>query len=124
MRAMRMTAASGRASCDPSGCIGKLGDGAIVAYAVEPEAFEDDCARAAVILAVHDDPPPGCAAKVIGRDIWYGRGALALRRDRAGFVIEFRAAAESRPAMGAGLACTQRTILRRSDECRAQCSAA
>ena len=74
--------------CDPSGCIGTLADGAIVAYAVEPEAFEDDCSRAAVILAVHDDPPPGCAATVIKRETWYDRGALALRRDGAGFVIE------------------------------------
>jgi competence protein ComEC len=74
--------------CDPSGCIGTLADGAIVAYAVEPEAFEDDCARAAVILAVHDDPPPDCAATVIKRETWYDRGALALRRDGAGFVIE------------------------------------
>jgi competence protein ComEC len=74
--------------CDPSGCIGTLGDGAIVAYAVEPEAFEDDCARAAVILAVHDDPPPDCTATVIKRETWYDRGALALRRDGAGFVIE------------------------------------
>jgi competence protein ComEC len=75
-------------ACDTSGCIGKLADGSIVAYAVEPDAFEDDCARAAVILAVHDDPPPGCAAKVIGRNIWYDRGALELRRDGPGFVID------------------------------------
>jgi competence protein ComEC len=75
-------------ACDPSGCIGRLADGGLVAYAVEPDAFEDDCARAAVILAVHDDPPPDCAAKVIGRDIWYDRGALALRRDGSGFVID------------------------------------
>ena len=31
-------------SCDPSGCIGKLADGGLVAYALEPDAFEDDCA--------------------------------------------------------------------------------
>ena len=56
-----------------------------------------------------------------------GRGldpALALRRDGAGFVIDFRTAAELRPAMGAGLACTHRRILRRGDECRAQSGAA
>ena len=45
-------------ACDPQqGCIGKLADGSIVAYAVEPAAFKDDCARANLILAVHDDPP-------------------------------------------------------------------
>lgn len=74
--------------CDPSGCIGALADGGLVAYTVEPDAFEDDCRRAKLIIAVHDDPPPGCAAKVIGRETWYDRGALALRRDGAGFVIE------------------------------------
>ena len=75
-------------ACDRLGCVGRLADGAVVAYAVEPAAFADDCARAAVILAVHDDPPPGCAAQVIGRSTWYDRGALALRRDGAGFVME------------------------------------
>ena len=34
--------------CDPSGCIGKLPDGRLVSYALTPEAFEDDCRRAAV----------------------------------------------------------------------------
>jgi len=70
------------------GCIGKLADGSIVAYALEPDAFEDDCVRAALIIAVHADPPPDCAAKVITRQTWYDRGALALRRDGSGFVME------------------------------------
>ncbi len=74
--------------CDPSGCTGKLADGAIVAYAAEPEAFEDDCVRAALIFAVHEEPPPSCGAKVIGRNTWYDRGALTLRRDGSGFVID------------------------------------
>ncbi|HTV88637.1 MAG TPA: ComEC/Rec2 family competence protein, partial [Stellaceae bacterium] len=75
-------------ACDPSGCIGRLMDGTIVAYALEPDAFEDDCRDARLIFAVHDDPPPGCAATVIGRNTWYDRGALALRRDGDGFVME------------------------------------
>ena len=74
-------------ACDPSGCTGKLADGSVVAYAIEPDAFEDDCRRAALILAAHDDPPPGCAATVIGRQTWYDHGALALRRAGAGFVV-------------------------------------
>jgi hypothetical protein len=41
-----------------------------------------------LILAVRDDPPPNCAATVIGRDTWYGRGALALRRTGSGFIVE------------------------------------
>ena len=75
-------------ACDPSGCIGKLADGRLVAYAFEPDAFEEDCARAALIVAVHDDPPPDCAAQVIGRKPWHDHGALALRRTGAGFVME------------------------------------
>ena len=75
-------------ACDPSGCIGKLGDGALVSYAIEPDAFEEDCRRTALILATHDDPPPDCAAMVIGRDVWRRRGALALRRDGPGFIVE------------------------------------
>ncbi len=92
-------------ACDASGCVGRLGGGggAVVAYALEPDAFEDDCRRASLIVAVHVDAPPGCAATVIGRELWYERGALALRHDGAGFVVELGAAEEFRPAMGTGL---------------------
>jgi competence protein ComEC len=75
-------------NCDASGCIGKLADGALVSYALEPDAFEEDCRRTMLVLATHDDPPPDCAAKVIGRDVWRRRGALSLRRDGAGFIVE------------------------------------
>jgi competence protein ComEC len=75
-------------ACDPSGCIGKLANGSVVAYAVEPDAFEDDCVRATLIIAVHDDPPPDCAAQLIGRHTWYDRGALALRFTGPGFVMD------------------------------------
>ena len=37
-------------SCDPSGCIGKLADGRLIAYALAPDAFEEDCRRATVIV--------------------------------------------------------------------------
>ncbi|MGA8615800.1 MAG: competence protein ComEC, partial [Xanthobacteraceae bacterium] len=74
-------------SCDPSGCIGRLADGSLVAYTLAPDAFEDDCRNAALIVAMHD-PPPGCAAMVIGRADLRTRGALALRRTGSGFVID------------------------------------
>jgi competence protein ComEC len=38
-------------ACDPSGCIGKLADGALVSYVLAQSAFEEDCRRAAVIVA-------------------------------------------------------------------------
>ncbi len=73
--------------CDPSACIGKLGDGRLVSHVVAPDAFEEDCRRAAVIISTRDEPPD-CTATVIGRSLWHERGALALRRDGPGFVIE------------------------------------
>jgi competence protein ComEC len=74
-------------SCDPSGCIGKLGNGGLVAYDTAPDAFEEDCRRAAVILTTRD-APPDCAAQVIGHAVWRDRGALALRSTGSGFAIE------------------------------------
>jgi len=68
-------------------CIGRLGDGRLVSHALTPDAFEEDCCRGAVIVATRDEPPD-CAAMVIGRSLWRERGAIALRRDGAGFVIE------------------------------------
>jgi competence protein ComEC len=38
-------------ACDPLGCIGRLADGRLVAYVFAPDAFEEDCRRAAVVVA-------------------------------------------------------------------------
>jgi competence protein ComEC len=85
-------------TCDPSGCVGRLGDGARVAYALTPDAFEDDCQEAALVIAARAAPPPGCAAMVIDREIRWARGALALRRTSSGFAIDsVRAADFDRP---------------------------
>jgi competence protein ComEC len=85
-------------ACDASGCIGRLADGARVAYALAPDAFEDDCRQAVLVVAARAPPPPGCAAMVISRDTWRARGALALRRTPAGFAIHsVRAADFDRP---------------------------
>jgi competence protein ComEC len=74
--------------CDASGCIGKLADGALVAYVLAPDAFEEDCRRAILVVATHDDPPPGCAAQIIGRREWRDHGALALYRGGSNFVVD------------------------------------
>jgi competence protein ComEC len=74
-------------ACDPSGCIGKLADGTMVAHVSEPEAFEEDCRRAVLVIA-NRDPPSDCAATVVTRDLLRSRGALALRRIASGFAIE------------------------------------
>jgi competence protein ComEC len=76
-------------ACDPLGCVGKLADGQIASYVFAPDAFEEDCRRAAIIVATRD-APPDCEAIVIGRKQWREQGALALYRDRngTGFTIE------------------------------------
>ena len=74
-------------ACDTSGCIGKLADGRLVSYTLAAEAFEEDCQRAAVVVATRP-APPHCAATVIGRNLWRERGALTLRRDGSGFILD------------------------------------
>jgi competence protein ComEC len=73
-------------TCDPSGCIGRLGDGSLVAYDATPDALEEDCRRT-VLVVTSQDAPPGCAAMVVGRAL-RARGALALRRTATGFAID------------------------------------
>jgi competence protein ComEC len=74
-------------ACDLAGCLGKLADGRLVSYVLAAEAFEEDCRRAAVVVATRD-APPDCDALVIDRGFWRQRGALALYRDGAGFRVE------------------------------------
>ena len=74
-------------ACDPSGCIGMLDDRRLVSYVIAPDAFEEDCRHATIIVATRD-APPDCDAKVIGRRDWREHGALALYRNGSGFVIE------------------------------------
>jgi competence protein ComEC len=66
-------------SCDAIGCIGKLGDGRLVAMALEVEAFAEDCARAAVVVSARQAPSASCAAILIDREVWRDSGAIALR---------------------------------------------
>jgi len=68
-------------ACDPSGCIGRLADGTLVSYALTPEVYEEDCTRAALVIATRGDPPADCKAMVIERALWRQRGALTLRRN-------------------------------------------
>jgi len=51
-----------------------------------PDAFEEDCRRAVLIVTTRD-APADCAAQVIGRAVWRQRGALALRREGSRFAI-------------------------------------
>jgi competence protein ComEC len=71
-------------TCDQAGCIGRLGDGTIVAIALSPAALEEDCRRAALVLSPRQGPPQ-CEAVLIDRGAWRAGGALALRRVGPGF---------------------------------------
>jgi competence protein ComEC len=66
-------------SCDEAGCVVRMAGGEVVALAQRPEALEDDCMRAAVIVTPWQ-APQGCQAEVIDSDRLRREGALALRR--------------------------------------------
>jgi competence protein ComEC len=44
-----------------------------------PDAFEEDCRRAVVVVSTRT-APPDCAALVVDRAVWQRGGAIALRR--------------------------------------------
>jgi competence protein ComEC len=72
------------ARCDEAGCIGRLGGGRLVSMALTPEAFAEDCTRAAVVMSAREAPGV-CAALLIDRKIWRTNGAMALRWTGASF---------------------------------------
>ncbi len=66
--------------CDEAGCIAKLADGKTVAYVIAPDAFEEDCGRALLVVTTRE-APPHCAATAIDRKVSLANGAMALRRE-------------------------------------------
>jgi len=83
--------------CDGAGCIARLADGKLVARVLAPEAFADDCQRAAVVVSARD-APPGCQALVIDRAAARANGATSLWRDRDGWTVRSaRPAGQDRP---------------------------
>ena len=52
--------------CDVIGCIARLVDGKLVAFVVAPDAFDEDCSRAALVVTARE-APPHCAATAIDR---------------------------------------------------------
>ncbi|HEX5508386.1 MAG TPA: ComEC/Rec2 family competence protein [Pseudolabrys sp.] len=64
--------------CDEFGCVGRLANNKLVTMALSAEAFEDDCARAAVVISMRE-APLDCGAVVIDRNVWRESGAIALR---------------------------------------------
>ncbi|QUS40184.1 ComEC family competence protein [Tardiphaga alba] len=74
-------------SCDPSGCVTALGDGALIALTLMPDAFSDDCERT-VLIVTAKQAPTNCRAMVIDRERLQGQGATSLRRVGDGFSAE------------------------------------
>jgi len=74
-------------SCDDSGCVTEAAGGALVTLALRPEAFADDCMRAALIVTARQ-APSGCGAFVIDAERLRRQGALSLRRTRDGFAVD------------------------------------
>jgi competence protein ComEC len=83
--------------CDAAGCIASLPDGRLVSQAISPDAFDEDCARAAVIVSSRE-APSGCAALGIDRKVSRASGAISVRRHGDGFeVTAGRPAGQDRP---------------------------
>ncbi len=74
-----------------------LAGGRLVALSLRADALADDCARAALVVALRQ-PPPSCAAAVIDRERLRRQGALGLRESGGTFRIEaVRPAGTDRP---------------------------
>ncbi|MCJ2072278.1 ComEC family competence protein [Methylobacterium sp. J-030] len=73
--------------CDRLGCIALLPDGRPVALVRDRRAFQEDCARAAVLITSLTAPPTCTGPLVIDRRVLATRGAIALRADETGFTM-------------------------------------
>jgi len=83
--------------CDASGCIARLADGKLVSQVLTPDAFEEDCGLAAIVVTSREVPGE-CKAIAIDRKVSRGNGAIALRWNGDGFEITAaRTAGQDRP---------------------------
>ena len=85
-RSPRDASLSEGSKCDALGCIARLADGRFVALALSPEAFADDCRRAAVVVTP-GNRPASCDAVVSDRASRLQTGASTLRRNGDGFAV-------------------------------------
>jgi len=74
-------------SCDDAGCVAEIAGGGFVAQSQRAEAIEEDCDRAALVVAARQ-PPRGCAASAIDQARLRRQGSLALWRTQDGFAVE------------------------------------
>jgi competence protein ComEC len=74
-------------SCDETGCVTQMPDGAFVALALKPGALSDDCGRAALVVTARQ-ASPSCSSSVIDRERLRRQGAMALSRTGSGFALD------------------------------------
>ncbi len=75
-------------ACDRMGCVGRLADGAAVALVLQPEAFEEDCRRAKLVLTPLAAPAfCAAAATVIDRTALSVAASVALIRRGDAFAL-------------------------------------
>jgi competence protein ComEC len=74
-------------SCDDSGCVVQMADGAFVSLVLRPEALADDCERAALVVTRRQAPRP-CASAVIDQGRLQRQGTMTLRRTLDGFAVD------------------------------------
>jgi len=81
-------------SCDRLGCVGLLAGGGAVALVLQPDAFEEDCRRARIVITPLASPSfCSATALVIDRARLAAAASIALRRQGDGFAL-----VEARPA--------------------------
>jgi competence protein ComEC len=85
------------APCDRVGCVAALPEGQSLSVAIDRSAFEEDCARAAVLVSALT-APADCAAQTFDERRLALTGAVGLVWDGARFVVAAdRSALEDRP---------------------------
>jgi competence protein ComEC len=83
--------------CDDAGCTAELAGGKLVSRVLAADAFQEDCARAAVVVSARE-APPGCQALVIDRKVSRAGGAAALERAGERWTVTLaRPAGQDRP---------------------------
>jgi competence protein ComEC len=75
-------------ACDPSGCVARLADGRAVALVRRPEAFAEDCRRAALVITPLEAPAfCRATARVLDRRDLAVTGSLSLVARPEGFLV-------------------------------------
>lgn len=85
-RLARDATLSDEVRCDDSGCVSRLSDGSLIALSLLPEALDEDCRRAAVVVTARLGPAD-CAATLIDRSKLRSTGAVSFRRNGNSFDI-------------------------------------